>query len=183
MRKCGSTSVNGVDGGEVPHDLDDAARHDGDGHLSLKGGPTVLSNSSQVIEKNGAGGRTRTCTPLREGDFKSPASTIPPLRLGADSTVLSGARQPTRWLPKTPRGRMRVHLGIPCDTISPGAAVLTEVHTFGLRGSRGDSLRRFRQASIRHFRNGSWHDAPGRRLLGAITLDVRCAWPPRRRRP
>ena len=31
------------------------------------------------ILKYGARGRTRTGTPSREGDFKSPASTIPPL--------------------------------------------------------------------------------------------------------
>ena len=37
------------------------------------------------LRMRGAGGRTRTCTPLREGDFKSPASAIPPLRRVANS--------------------------------------------------------------------------------------------------
>ncbi len=75
----------------------------------------LSSNPCNSLIRCGAEGWTRTSTPLREGDFKSPASTIPPLRrTGAVYRALSDL-EGQAFATRIAARRTGVHLGVHSD--------------------------------------------------------------------
>ena len=81
-----------------------------------------LNKINILVEFCGTQGRTRTGTPVKAGDFESPASTIPPL----------GPNQPfTRGAKKAPEHQSKP-LGFGCNSpSSDGVCSIKPIRTYG----------------------------------------------------